>query len=331
MEARPKYPPRGLGSGGTARAVRPAIRPSRHNRKKSGRPLLLTLLLAVLCVGGMELAFCRFFSPVLFRQITEPVVRPVVDAANAVQAQVELWHFQRLRDSLALQVLAPAGEYFTPHPVTRPRLYEAVDLPTPTPEPLPPEKAAVTEFIQEKGRTILTGGLPCVYYNQNDPEWKDKPFGSDPIGPYGCGPVAMAVVVSTMTQTQIDPAQMAVWAYEHDYWCPGSGSYLTIVEGTAKAFGLDCVLSKQCDAKALTEHLNGGGMAVALMAPGHFTDSGHFIVLHGAAPDGKLLVADTASRERSLSPWDAQLIVKEAAASNGDGVRLWLISRPKEK
>lgn len=330
MEARPKYPPRGLGSVGTARAAGPAIRPSRH--KKSRRSLLLSVLLAVLCVGGTELAFCRVFSPVLFQRITEPVVRPVVNAIDAAQARLELWHFQRLRDSLALQVLAPAGEYLTPHPVTQPRPYEPVDLPTPTPEPLPPEKeAAVTEFIQEKGRTILTGGQPCVYYNQNDPEWKDKPFGGDPIGPYGCGPTAMAVVVSSMTEKQTDPAQMSVWAYEHDYWCSGSGSYLTIVEGTSKAFGLDCVLSKQCDAKALAEHLNGGGMAVALMAPGHFTDSGHFIVIHGVAPDGKLLVADTASRERSLSPWDPQLIVKEAAASNGDGVRLWLISKPKAK
>ncbi|MCI8385070.1 MAG: hypothetical protein HFE95_01320 [Acutalibacter sp.] len=329
MEARSKYPPHSLGSIDTARAVNPPIRPSRH--KKSSRSLLLSILLAVLCVGGTELAFCRFFSPVLFQQITEPVVRPVIAAADAARAQIDLWRFQYQRDNLSLRVLTPAGEYFTPRPVVQPRPWQPVDFPEPAVEEPLEEAPAITEFIQEKGRTILTGGLPCVYYNQNDPAWKDKPFGSDPIGPYGCGPTAMAIVVSSMTEQQIDPAQMSVWAYEHDYWCSGSGSYLTIVEGTAKAFGLDCVLSKQCDAKALAEHLDGGGLAVALMAPGHFTDSGHFIVLHGVAPDGKFLVADTASRERSLSPWDSQLIIKEAAASNGDGVRLWLISQPKDK
>lgn len=330
MEVRSKYPPRGLGSLGTVHTTKPAIRPSRH--KKARRSLFLAVFLAVLCVAGTELAFCRFFSPVLFRQITDPVVRPVIAAVDAARAQLELWHFLHLRDSLTHQVLAPAGEYLTPHPVTQPQPRQPVELPEPViEEPAAPEEPAVTEFIQEDGRTILTGGLPCVYYNQNDPAWKDKPFGSDPIGPYGCGPTAMAIVVSSMTEKQIDPAQMSVWAYEHDYWCSGSGSYLTIVEGTAKAFGLDCVLSKQCDAKALAEHLDAGGMAVALMAPGHFTDSGHFIVLHGTAPTGELLVADPASRERSLTLWDPQLVVKEAAASNGDGVRLWLISPPKAK
>ncbi len=294
------------------------VRPRRRGKSR----LALTLVLALLCVGGMELAFCYFFSPVLFHRITDPVVRPVVQAVQAAQAQVRLWQFEYARDNLTDNVSVRLGEYFTPHPVTHPRPAPQVSLPTPTPLPTP----AVTQLVQENGRTILTGGLPCVYYNQNDPAWRDQPFGSDPLGPYGCGPTAMSMVVSTLTDQPMDPAQMAVWAYEHDYWCAGSGAYLTIVEGASKAFGLDCVLNKQCDPAALTSHLKAGGMAIALMGPGHFSELGHFILLHGVTEEGKVLVADPASRENSLTLWDPQLIVKEAT-KEGE-VRMWLIKKP---
>ncbi len=120
---------------------------------------------------------------------------------------------------------------------------------------------------------------------------------------------------------------MAAWAADNNYWCPGSGSYLSIVEGTAKAYGLECSLAKDCDAASLYRHLSSGGMAVALMGPGHFTKNGHFIVLHGSTLTGKVLVADPNSRDNSLALWEPQLIVDEAAASNGDGVRIWLINK----
>lgn len=292
--------------------------------RRRGKPrLFLSLILALLCVGGTELAFCRLFAPVLFHRITDPVVRPVVQAVQAAQAQVRLWQFEYARDNLAGNVSLCLGEYFTPHPVTHPQPAPQVSLP-PKETPAPPP---VTQFIQEGGRTILTGGVPCVYYNQTDPAWRDKPFGSDPLGAYGCGPTAMSIVVSSLTDKPMDPAQMAVWAYEHDYWCAGSGAYLTIIEGTSKAFGLECTLNKQCDLTTLTNHLNAGGVAVALMGPGHFSDLGHFIILHGVADDGRLLVADPASRKNSLALWDPQLILKEAT-KEGEGVRMWLIQKP---
>lgn len=309
-------------------AFDPSANTGSSRRRRSGRPLLLTLGLAALCIGGMELAFCRFYSPALFHQVTAPVVRPVVAAAEAVQSQVSLWQFQRARDALAAQVSAQLGGYLSPRPVLCPAPYQAVELPV-REDPAPPV-SAVTEFQEIGGCTILTGGLPCVYYNQGDPAWKDQLFGTDPIGPYGCGPTVMAMVVSSLAGRAMDPAQMAQWAYEHDYWCQGSGSYLSIVEGTAKAFGLRCALNKQCGVPDLQAHLESGGLAVALMGPGHFTEVGHFVIIHGITPQGQLLIADPASRERSLVLWDPALIIKEATRS-GEGVRMWLISPPGEE
>ena len=123
---------------------------------------------------------------------------------------------------------------------------------------------------------------------------------------------------------------MAAWAAEHGYWCPGSGSYPSIVEGTAKGFGLDCTLAKDSTANALRRHVSGSGVAVALVGPGHFTTSGHFILIHGATLSGDVLVADPNSRENSLAAWDPQIILDEAAASNGDGVRLWFFTKKSQ-
>jgi hypothetical protein len=311
-------------------------RPVRRNR-----PVFWVLVLAILCVGGMELAFCGLFSPALYHKITDPVVQPVVRAVQAVQAaakrqkqaiedEMVRWTALRLRDALASQVMAGAQTYLRPQPVLRPELPQNAFMPVPLDVP-DPAGNAVTRFLDEDGQTVLTGGaVRLVYFNQGDEAWRDKPFGGDPIGPYGCGPTALAMVVSSLTDQLVDPAQMAAWAAEHGYWCPGSGSYPSIVEGTAKGFGLDCTLAKDSTANALRRHVSGSGVAVALVGPGHFTTSGHFILIHGATLSGDVLVADPNSRENSLAAWDPQIILDEAAASNGDGVRLWFFTKKSQ-
>lgn len=300
----------------TAKA--PAKRP-----RKLHKNLLLTLFLALFCVGGTELAFCYHFSPALYHTITDPVVVPVRRAAvqthDWITGQIDAWKFQQLCRQARDNMVELAAEYHHPRPVLLPQEAHIV-----IPEPSEPPAPVLTEFIQQDGNTILTGGVPCVYYNQGDPEWKDKLYGSDPIGPYGCGPTAMAIVVSSLTDRPMDPAQMADWAYQHGYWCSGSGSYHSIVQGTSDAFGLACSQVPDCDASTLYSHLSGGGMAVAMVGPGHFTDNGHFIVLHGSTLNGKVLVADSNSRENSLALWDPQLILDES--SSGSGTKLWLIS-----
>lgn len=289
--------------------------------------LAWTLILAILCIGGMELAFCRYFAPALYHKITDPVVQPVVRAAQYTQTQFQLWQARLHRDAVAKDVGRAAQALPSPMPWPLPEVPQLAEeiFVRNTPEPAAP---AVTRFREENGRTLLTGGTPCVYFNQGDEAWRNQLYGSDPIGPYGCGPTAMAMAVASLTGQDTDPAKMAAWAAEQGYWCPGSGSYPDIVEGTAKAFGLRYKDAKHATAKELRQHLSLGGMAVALVGPGHFTNSGHFIVLHGSTPTGHVLVADPNSRENSLAQWEPQLIIDEAAASNGDGARLWFLNKP---
>ena len=46
------------------------------------------------------------------------------------------------------------------------------------------------------------------------------------------------------------------------------------------------------DPENLVEALKEGKLVIAIMSKGHFTSSGHFIVLRGVTEDGKILVAD---------------------------------------
>lgn len=294
-------------------------------RRKPHSPLIPTLLLALLCVGGMELLFCAHFSPALYHRITDPVVKPVVRVIEGAQARLRQWEFQRRLRGVLDDIGELSAGYIPPRPIPlpeRPQYVVHPELLEPPPEPAQP---AVTELRSEGGRTVLTGTVPVVYFNQGDAAWRDKPFGTDYIGKYGCGPTVMAMVVATMTSTDTDPARMAVWAYENGYWSSGSGSYPSIIEGTAKAFGITCRSARDCDASALRKHLEKGGLAVALVGPGHFTDSGHFILLHGIADDGEVLVADPNSRDNSLALWKPEIILKEAESSSGDGVCVWLV------
>ena len=68
-----------------------------------------------------------------------------------------------------------------------------------------------------------------------------------------------------------------------------------------------------------------GKLVVALMTKGHFTSSGHFIVLRGCTSDGKILVADPSSYKRSEKSWDMSIILNEASKRAGSGGPFWII------
>lgn len=264
------------------------------------------VLLAFLCIGVMELIFCRFAAPDLYYAI----VGPVLDAAETVQA--------RFRPQSAPQPEATsAGDAPEQAQVaSKPAIKNTAPIADPV----------ITEFAVQDDRSVLTGGnMTLIYYNQADPDWANLLYGKDAIGRYGCGPTAMSMVVTTMTDHDLDPAAMAAWAAKQGYCAPKSGSYLSIVPGTAEYYGLECTPLGDYTADSLRLELANGGVVVALMGKGHFTNSGHFIILRGVTLTGDILVADPNSRDNSLSLWDPQLILDELSGSRSSGAPLWLI------
>lgn len=187
-----------------------------------------------------------------------------------------------------------------------------------------------TEFsslgVSYVGVVFTDGSTPVIYYNQMDERWKDLPYGTDDIGHYGCGPTSMAMVVSSLTSETVDPPHMAQWAYENGHWCSKSGSYNSVVTGAAQAWGLNVTASPRTSPQPLIDALSSGKLVVAIMGPGHFTKHGHFIVLRGVTSDGKVLVADPASRSRSGTEWDMAIITSEASRNASGDCPFWIIS-----
>lgn len=181
-------------------------------------------------------------------------------------------------------------------------------------------------YINCEGLVFSHGDMQVVYFNQLDSRWKNSPYGSDHIGGYGCGPTAMAIVISSLTDGTYDPVYMANWAFQNGFWAKGSGSYHSLIPRSAQAFGLSVSGCTQNEPQRVLDALSQGRLVVALMAKGHFTTGGHFIVLRGVTADGKILVADPASVKNSEKSWDASIIFNEARKGSGAGGPFWIIS-----
>ena len=278
---------------------------SRRSKSHFRRRLVLWGLLALLCIGLTELAVCAYADPALFQRITAPAS--------------QLFQTVRTAGAGLLDRLTPEEA-----PVSQLAGDPAIS------EAPPMEDANITEFAVRADREILTGGtVALTYYNQGEEPWASRPFGPDPISGYGCGPTALSMLVSSLTDQDINPEEMAAWAYEHGYCAPGSGSYLSIVEGVSQAYGLSAESVPDLSPGELRQDLSSGHIFVALMGSGHFTSSGHFILLRGVTLDGKILVADPNSRERSLAAWDPEVILAELSQSRSSGARLWRLSTIK--
>ena len=179
--------------------------------------------------------------------------------------------------------------------------------------------------ISYDGVVFTDGSTQVTYYNQLDDRWRYLPYGTDDIGGYACGPTAMSIVVSSLTSETVDPPHMAQWAYEHGYWCSKSGSYHSLIPGAAEEWGLAVEGCAASEPQRIVDALADGKLVVALMSKGHFTSSGHFIVLRGVTSDEKILVADPASYKRSEKQWDFSIILNEASKNAGAGGPFWII------
>ena len=288
------------------------------------RNFALLLLLALLCIGAAELTASYFYAPAIFDRVTTPVIRTAETCAAFVRET-----YADTKETVSAACLAAKEEIISllqrpaelPSQLAEDSLYDAD---TPIADP------SVTELRSDGRRSYLTGGImELVYYNQTDPAWVDLPYGTDDIGRYGCGPTSMAMVVSSMTERIIEPPEMASWAAQNRHWAKQSGSYLSIVDDAAQAHGLTSYSIVDHTPDALVSALFRGDLIVALMGPGHFTRSGHFIVIHGVTLSGNLLVADPNSMERSLMEWDPQLVIDELSGSRHNGAPLWGISAAK--
>ncbi|MCI1999886.1 MAG: C39 family peptidase [Clostridia bacterium] len=169
-----------------------------------------------------------------------------------------------------------------------------------------------------------------VYYSQTDNRWKNAIYGADnTIGVYGCGPTVLAMVLSSLTDKTVTPVDAAKWAYDNGHFSYNNGSYHSIIPKGAEKHGLDCKSLEKPSKQDIIDNVSKGNIIVVLMNKGTFTTDGHFIILRGITKDSKVLIADPKSIENSKTPWDIDIILKEAKYSANYGGPFWSISNPK--
>ncbi len=152
------------------------------------------------------------------------------------------------------------------------------------------------------------GTMPFLY--QIDPEWKDLPYAAGTIADSGCGPTALSMVYTCLTGNRDkDPAAMAKFSTENGFIDQGLTSWLLMSDG-AHMLGLEST-ELPADTAVLTSELESGRPVIAIMGPGIFTDTGHFIVLTGITDTGELIVHDPNSEENSHKTWDINRVLAQ--------------------
>lgn len=170
--------------------------------------------------------------------------------------------------------------------------------------------------------------VPMTYYLQTDDKWSDYLYGgSDPIGKYGCGPTVLAMLISSFTDTELTPPDAAEWAVDAGYWSKHSGSYHSIMVYGPTAFGLTVEKFSVYTANAVKNILEHDKVLVCLMGPGHFTESGHFIIINGINHDNTVRILDPYSKARTKKSWKLSTIFNELSTHSDSAGPVWVVSQ----
>ena len=148
-------------------------------------------------------------------------------------------------------------------------------------------------------------------YSQYDPAWKDKPYSSSTIGKSGCGPAAMAMIITNLTGRSVNPVEAANYAASQGLYIPGVGSSWSIGTVLAKQYGLKSAFIG-ADVAKITVALQSGSLVLAAGAGADpFTGGGHILVIRGVTADGKWKVGDSGHSDTSDKDWDPQQLVAQ--------------------
>lgn len=155
-----------------------------------------------------------------------------------------------------------------------------------------------------------TGGYSYNTYGPIDNDWDDG-FPAT-IASHGCGPTALATVISTLTEKDVNPATVTDWVCKNGY-CTETGTVGSAIPAYVNQHGLSIENVTKNDTQKIKEALKSQkSLVIASMGKGTFTTNAHYIVLRGISDDDKVLVADPNSLERSKEFYNFDLILKEA-------------------
>lgn len=155
--------------------------------------------------------------------------------------------------------------------------------------------------------------VPLLF--QFDERWKNEPYGTSDLQSAGCAPTCIAMIFSYLNKDpEIDPVAIARFSESNGHYVDGVGTAHTLFADAAAAYHIeeqDIAPYEDTIDQALQENK----LIIASMVPGHFTRTGHFIVLAGIK-DNQYEVLDPNSEERSTL-WDKSIVLDEMTSAWG--------------
>ncbi len=120
------------------------------------------------------------------------------------------------------------------------------------------------------------------------------------------------VYAGLFKNTSMSPSDMAEYCIDKNYYSQDTGTSWVMMLDGAKDLGLD---AKKISLNSIKTELERGKPVICSMAPGDFTDQGHFIVLAGIDNKGKIIVNDPNSAARSEKHWNLKKLQGQMKAA----------------
>lgn len=186
-----------------------------------------------------------------------------------------------------------------------------------------------TSEIQTGGDTISYDTVrgcvkEVVYYNQGEEPWASLSYGNSNIRAAGCGPTALAIVISTLKGENVTPEMTAGYAMSKGLYVSGKGTSHAFPSMAARNWGLEVERVKREQMDYVVRQLKEGKLAVVICAENTISgSSGHFIILTGITQEGYIAIADPGSRRRTGNLYSPATI-QSYARDLGDG-GIWII------
>lgn len=144
-------------------------------------------------------------------------------------------------------------------------------------------------------------GVPL--FLQWDKRWGYIQYGADMAGLTACGPTTLAMAGYHFTRSEdFSPDKIMQYSMDHGYCIAGNGTAWALISEGGRDLGLD-VMEIGLDKSLVIDYLSQGYLVICIMGPGHFTTSGHFILLSGTE-NGMIRVNDCNSRTNSEKLWE---------------------------
>lgn len=164
-----------------------------------------------------------------------------------------------------------------------------------------------------------------IYFNQEEEPWASLPYGSSCIKDSGCGPTALAIIISSLTDSIVTPQMTASYAMERGMYVPGKGTSHAFPQKAAEEWGLNVERVRREEISHVVDELKAGALAVVICAENTISgSSGHYIVLTGVDAGGYITIADPGSRIRTGKVYSQSTI--QSYARNLTEGSIWIIS-----